>query len=331
MPLMARPAQKQHTRLQNKRLYRRKRARVAPPGYVTSAVLMERVGLSLSQFKSLAAKKLIAADGENGEGYGYYPEKLVQQLLIKKADGSLFRNARTEPAGQESTLANYTPEQGVHVFELLHEGKSSEQIVLILGSNDATRVHPLIVKRIREDYDEMTGSIHLPRAIVEQINQFEHLPGTFPLTDAAGLFDMIEQVVQNRLCSECKQIDSVGLCAACIMAQRRREKRDAHDPTTEVMHSASDLQTGSRSRRDRAVADRRSAPARIDERSEGRSEDEPVASSPADDDPPAEEDDALKRALREVAISAAEASRTSAASSHDTGTPRRRQRRDPIP
>lgn len=216
---MRRADPKQKKKMQT-RLLRRKRARVAPPGFVTRGVLMEKVGLTEGQIRSLIAAGEVEAEGENSDGYAYYSEKLVERLLIKKADGSLFRRARSAAlASADMPVASYSSDQGVKVFELLSARVRIEQIVL------QTKIHPLVVKRIREDFDDMSQSIHLPREVVDRLNGFKNLPGAYPLTDAAGVLDVFEQCSQNRLCSMCSKFDSVGLCEVCLNADRRSERK----------------------------------------------------------------------------------------------------------
>lgn len=199
------------------RLRQRRRSQTAPPGYYTKSMLKEKAGLTEAQIRSILWHKIILSDGTTSENYALYSERSVEKLMNMKADGSLFRRLRDLKAGSvedgSTIVANYSEVQGVQVFELLSAGKSLEEIILTL------RMHPLVVKRIREDYDEITGSIHLPRRVVEQLNAFgaQGLPGTFPLGDANDVLDVFQGYTVVRACPNCPDRLTSPFCSECTM------------------------------------------------------------------------------------------------------------------
>lgn len=206
------------------RLRKRKRAVAAPEGYYTRSVLRDKLGVTEAQIRSLVAHNVVESEGTNADGYAIYSDKQLQRLLDRKADGTLFRRVREFSAAAEdasSVGTTYTAEQGVRVFELLHEEKTLEQIIL------TTKFHPLVVKRVQQDYDEIAGSIMLPKRIVDKMNAIDNLPGSFPLKDGTSVLEVLELSAEARLCSECHRFESIGLCDVCIANMRRRERRAA--------------------------------------------------------------------------------------------------------
>lgn len=205
----------------SERLRQQRRAQTAPPGYYTKAMIKEKVGLSEPAMRSILWHKIITSDTQSSGGYTLYSEKSVEKLINMKADGSLFRELRKLKAGalldenSSTVVANYSDVQGVEVFELLGEGRSLEEIIV------ETRIHPLVVKRIREDYDDITGSIHIPRRVVDQLNAFEEkgLPGTFPVKDANAVLDFFQGYALVRACPTCSDRLASIYCTQCTIAQ----------------------------------------------------------------------------------------------------------------
>ena len=213
-----------------RRLRLRERKESAPAGFVTRSVLCERVGINTSQFRALVTSNVILSDGVNSHGYALYTLDTVERLIAMKHDGSLFRTlASSEPTSSSNEAAahqrplmtaamHYSAEDGVRVFELLHAGKSLEQIIL------QTRIHPLIVKAIRADYDDITGSVHLPRDIVDRLNDFGRagrLPGAFPVRSSEDVITVVELCAVDRTCSTCEINAAVSSCEDCLAQERR--------------------------------------------------------------------------------------------------------------
>ena len=222
-----------------KRLMIRKRKEDAPPGFVVRRVLCEKVGLSDTQFRALAKTGVIVSDGANSNGYALYTNETVRRLMAMKGDGTLFRSlasmtpdaidnvpaagnvtptASVKTAPLVTPTMHYSAEDGVRVFELLDEGKTLKDIIL------ATRIHPLIVKAVLVDYDDLTGTIHLPKSIVDQLNDFGQtgkLPGAFPVRNAADVFAIVELCTVDRTCSTCQKNAALTSCEDCLVQERR--------------------------------------------------------------------------------------------------------------
>lgn len=194
----------------------------APEGYFTRDALRDKVGLTEAQIRSLTARDVIVADGTNASGYALYKKATVERLLEMKTDGSLFRHLSEEgvPTAEalSTLIARYPAEDGVRVFELLREGKTLEEIIL------ATRIHPLVVKCIAADYDDITGSIHLPKRVVDQMNALGvagKLLGAFPLRDADNVYEVVELSAQERTCETCGTEAAINRCMTCLVNARR--------------------------------------------------------------------------------------------------------------
>ena len=212
-----------------RRLQNRQRAEAAPEGFVTRRTLCEKVGLTDTQFRALAKTNVITSDGANPSGYALYTITTVERLVKMKGDGSLFRHfasgstmaaatAASIPSPSPSLSLHYSAEDGVRVFELLDEGKTLKDIVL------ATRVHPMLVKAIRVDYDDLVGSIHLPRDVVDRLNALGNegkLPGAFPLRDGNDVIAIVELCGVDRTCSTCEANAALTSCEDCLVKERR--------------------------------------------------------------------------------------------------------------
>lgn len=211
-----------------RRLKNRQRAEAAPEGFVTRRVLRETLGLSEAQIRVLISKDVVTADGTNSSGYALYKTTTVTRLLRMKGDGSLFpavsfAAAATPNVASDATNAilPYTAEEGVCVFELLRDGKTLLEIVL------ATKIHPLVVKTIRVDYDDIAGAICLPKDIVAQINELGKagkLLGGFPVRSAEDVFQAIELSANDRTCSTCETNPALTSCESCLVQARRASR-----------------------------------------------------------------------------------------------------------
>lgn len=214
-----------------RRLKNRKRAEAAPQGFVTRRVLRENVGLSESQLRVLISKGVVTADGVNSSGYALYNTTTVARLLRMKGDGSLFRAVSPTAAATPNVARDaatvilpYSAEDGVRVFELLREGRTLVEIIL------ATKIHPLVVKTIRIDYDDIAGSICLTKDIVAQINELGDagkLQGGFPVRTAEDVFQAIELCATDRTCSICETNAALTSCESCLTQARRASRRGA--------------------------------------------------------------------------------------------------------
>lgn len=214
----------------DRRLLNRQRADAAPAGFVTRRVLCEKVGLTEQQFRALVSIDVLTSDGTNGSGYALYKDSTVERLITMKGDGSLFRHLSGTPTkgGATSVITtsptlHYSAEDGVRVFELLSAGKTLAAIIL------ETRIHPMLVKAIRIDYDDITGSIHLSKDMVDQLNDFGRagrLPGSFPVRSGDDVLKVIEFCAVDRTCSICEQNAALTACEDCL-AQEHRAARAA--------------------------------------------------------------------------------------------------------
>ena len=209
-----------------RRLYNRRRRESAPEGFVTRRTLCETLGLSDHQLRVLAKTNVLTSDGVNNSGYALYKTETLNRLIAMKSDGSLFQHVAPRPNTPDdvpsrpamSATLHYSAEDGVRVFELLRDGKTLAEIIL------ATRIHPMVVKSIRVDYDDITGSIHLPQDVVARMNALGNagkLPGAFPLRDANDVFAIVDLCAIDRTCSTCEANAALTSCEDCLVKERR--------------------------------------------------------------------------------------------------------------
>ena len=140
-------------------------------------------------------------------------------LLNRQADGSLFKYRQEEdgtvvPVAQPLLMPTaYTPEQGVQVLEMLHAQVPILQIVL------QTKMLPQVVKRIQQEYDELVGSVTVPKMILDQMNKLTRLNGSFPLRSATDILAIMKTAEQDRSCPRCMKARSLALCGGCYRAE----------------------------------------------------------------------------------------------------------------
>jgi hypothetical protein len=203
-------------RLEAKEQLRARQHAECPAGFYTRPMLREKLGLTEKQVRSLISLKVLNASGVNTEGVAIYSEQTVQKLINRQADGSLFERVQVEPimAGASAWTNDYSAEDSADVITLLDEGKPINEIV------KKTRIHLLSVKKISDDYYRIIGSIVLPPSIVGQINAMggKGLHGSFPLTNATDILEVLELASQARLCPQCpgdQARESTSLCFQC--------------------------------------------------------------------------------------------------------------------
>ena len=209
-----------------RRLHNRQRRESAPEGFITRRALCEKVGLTDHQFRALAKVNVITSDGVNGSGYALYQIATVERLIAMKGDGTLFRHLSSHASTTNTTPSHptvrptlhYSAEDGVRVFELLDAGETIKSIIV------KTRIHPMLVKAISVDYDDLTGSIHLTKDIVDRLNDFGRagrLPGAFPVRDGADVIAVVETCAVDRTCSTCETNAALTSCEECLVKERR--------------------------------------------------------------------------------------------------------------
>jgi hypothetical protein len=180
--------------------FRERLATSCPPGYVTSARLREILGIDLTRFRSLARLGKINASRHNESGYALYEQSYVEELLSKKADGSLF----------ESVNQPYTREESARVFELLEQNMPHHLIVI------ETRLLPQVLKRIVAEYNDLKNTISINGAVLDQINQLRaYLMGPFPPRTASDIYLILKASAEDRTCPHCDAA-SAELCATCL-------------------------------------------------------------------------------------------------------------------
>lgn len=189
-----------------------------PPGFYTAAQIRDRLGVSERQFRQLTAARVISASRYSETNMALYSEQLLQMLLNRQADGSLFSYRKEEdgtvvPVPQPLVVpTTYTPEQGVQVLEMLDQQIPILRIVL------ETKLLPQVVRRIQMEYDEMVGSLTIPKRVLDQMNKLP-LEGSFPLRFATDILEIMQAALQIRACTTCERTRAMSVCSRCFKNQ----------------------------------------------------------------------------------------------------------------
>lgn len=174
-------------------------------------MLRDRLGISEKQFRQLVRYGVICSSKRSENNSVLYSEETMQRLLNLQADGSLFKVREENIVAREPIMpTTYTPEDGVKVLEMLAAETPLLQIVL------QTKLLPATVKRIQQDYDDLVGSVTIPKIILDQMNRCTHLNGTFPLRTATAILTVMQNAEQDRTCPTCEKAPSESRCFGCI-------------------------------------------------------------------------------------------------------------------
>ncbi len=199
--------------IRKKRQAAARRKTSAPDGYVTRAVLCSELGISERDARALAAKGILKADDQNGGNFAVYSSDTLQQLRLRKAQGTLW----DAPSAPRTTATAYSTEQGVRVFELIRAKVPADRIVI------DERLHPQVFLQIRRDYEQAVGELDLPRATVARLNALAARADEAPVHSSEDLLLFIEKLAQPRLCPHC-DAPSADLCVGCVFMRRRRAR-----------------------------------------------------------------------------------------------------------
>lgn len=156
----------------------------------------------------------LRSDDDSNRGYALYSEEQVQMLLLRKRDGSLLRAtadwAPTPLLTSKRPTASYGADEGIRVFEELEKNTPAERIPGL------ARIHPQVVDQIRHDYEQLSGSMTIPKAILDQINRLKNLPGSFPLRSPTDLLVMLQKMDRAVICRRCGRARCALECPSCV-------------------------------------------------------------------------------------------------------------------
>jgi len=189
------------------------------PGYINRRMLIEALGISVSEFRSLSARGLVKGAKRNARGWWLYREDSIEKL---KKHVIIFQTQRAEaarsspsvkllPATKEPNVA-YSTEDAHAVFNLLIEGKNLVDIFI------QTKIHPAIINVILKDYERMAGCLFVNKPIVDGLNELS-LPGTEPIKTADQLFEAVKNaaalLAEKSRCKTCKAHSRMH-CGNCV-------------------------------------------------------------------------------------------------------------------
>lgn len=192
---------------------------MTPPGFLSRDQVRDRLELTEREIRKLVAHKVLRADRVNSANWALYSEAQVQTLENRKHDGSLFvfnvDKTLTRPAGADVNA--YRAEDGVRVFELIEERTPLPKIAVL------TRLHPRIIDQIRYDYDQLSGSMTIPKELLDQMNALRRLPGSFPLRSPTDVLEVLQLADAERMCPTCQKHSSAVECPGCIAGRAVNE------------------------------------------------------------------------------------------------------------
>lgn len=176
-----------------------------PDGFMTREELCQKVGLSVFEIRRKERAGLLVPAKRIKPNQPLYTEEQVRhvRMLMK-------RNGKYVGEGPMS----YEAEDGVRVFEMLGAGKKVAEIIT------ETRIHPLVVGSIADDYIRMNGLMVISQPLMEQINSIEGLDGAFPIQTPEELVSLLVSCGENT-CDRCHHRRK-EICRKCA----RREAKE---------------------------------------------------------------------------------------------------------
>jgi len=172
------------------------------------------------EFRSLEIRGEIKTSLRNAAGFTVYDEDTVRTLCNRKDEGGLIQNG-------------YLDEQGNKVFRLLKDGMSLVDITIETG------YHPQVIRAIVRDWDLFSGSITIPKSIVDQMKAVD-LDLDRPIDSASQIMDLFTAAVSARLCKICKLRDCASSCRHCIKKMFKEEEVQTPSPAEPAVPTPAD-------------------------------------------------------------------------------------------
>ena len=201
-----------------------KNQQVIPPGLYTRDEVRARLGLSEPEFIRLRHIPEFVATSQTRNGWALWSEAQVKRMEVKLLDGSLFQKSVGEdgsltmpPQGPRPDLV---AENGPRVFEMLYDGIPPHVIVI------KTKLPSAVVDQIRHDYDRMSGSMTIPREILERMNAVKRLNGRFPLRSPADILEVFQLADGARVCTTCRSVGASSECGGCVYQRAETDVKE---------------------------------------------------------------------------------------------------------
>lgn len=215
---------------QRRRASLQRERQVIPPGYFTTDDIRLKLGLTEAELQRLRREKTLTVDAQTGNGWSLYSEAQVKMLEAKKIDGTLFHIEGRAPLPYERGRIDVPAEDSARVFEMLDKGMLPHRIVI------DTRLAPHVIDQIRSDYDRLSGSMTIPRPLLDQMNGLKRLNGRFPLRCASDLLEVLQIADAVRICTTCRKVPATSECSGCVYERAAVDVKAKI--ATEIKHAA---------------------------------------------------------------------------------------------
>lgn len=205
-------------RLQLPRIYVDKQGS-KPEGYYTKAEILEKTGITETEFRSLQVRKNIRPVARCGRSWTYYNEDTLKQIVKAMS----VRVLRTQRQPEDGKLA-YTQVEAAEVLKMIEKGKNPS--LLIIQRN----MHPGIIRAVIADLGPISGGgFWLNRAQVSKISHLLELEGNELPTKSRDFVERIEKAHLSGTCQECGVTPRAILCNECFRShdQKVKERREA--------------------------------------------------------------------------------------------------------
>ncbi len=188
-----------------------------PPGMISSGELIARSGITMQQFRVYCHRNLLKPSGRLHSGWQLYRESDVEKLGKLT---EMHAKARMSGGGHMADL-RYNHEDAELVLPRLREGEALIDIYL------ATKIHPVVLGYIKEDYEKMTGAMMITRKALDRIAELG-FEGEFPIVRQRQLMALLETLAVDRHCTSCHRRPQ-QYCRSCAnrMGRKAEKKEEA--------------------------------------------------------------------------------------------------------
>lgn len=189
-----------------------------PEGMVTRNMILEKSGISVTEFNSFLGRGIFIAKGKTVRGWVYYDEREVLLQISEHKQKTVkpeVEQQRLPPASTDGSepAFSYTRDEGLLVFKLLSAGKPLHEVFL------ESQIHPVILKNIFRDYETFSNCIFVMKDTLDEINKLS-LDGPFPVTSSGEILELLKiaSSASDATCKTCSKREPV-LCHTCAKAR----------------------------------------------------------------------------------------------------------------
>lgn len=181
-----------------------------PDGYWYTREVLENTGWSITQFRSLAKRGLVASAKRGTNGYHLYPSDRIKELKrqIDKGEILTYTIVTKKEARKEELKHGYTVSVSKSIFEALRSGKTLAEVSRIHAN-----IHPRDLMIIFKDFLRVENAVIVSAGMMRKINGLD-LDCAMPIKTEQGLYEALNAAVKDR-CRSCSRGKS-SYCDRCI-------------------------------------------------------------------------------------------------------------------